>query len=1416
MAVAAQLDVIMGGDNSGAIAAISGTDRALVGAGAAMGAWGTVGLAAIKSWVTGAMGMEQSFANIAAITGQTIPAATAEFTNQVNQLAVTYGKSSQDIVTGLYDIVQANYSGADASAILTAATKGAAAGLTDTTVATDGLTTVLSAYANGVSGTALKVADLDRINDVMFQTVATGKVSYEELNRQWGDTAPLASQLGISIEELGAAYAMTTNQGVSASEVSTQLGSIMTGLLKPSTALTSALQEHGYQSGLDLVQQEGLAGALKFVNEATGGQSDALAELFPNIRATRGLTALLNGDFDSFLKTMEGATEVIDPVTGEVIKLGATEAALGKITDTTGFQFGRMKASIGVLANAFGAELLPFVRMGAEAITGLVVAFTKLPGSVKSVIAIFTALASVALIVAGAWIGATALFAGIGAALLAVVPPILIVAAVVAVLATAWSHNWFDIQGKVGTAVDFISVKLGALAGWLSQFVGIFNQFNAGMNPVAAALHTVGAAFNQLAVMFPVLAPVLGFLGQQFHLLGTMANDLALRYAQLRSGMNPVSALFKSLGDVLKKYAASFGPLAGAVGLLGNAFAQIGKAAGDFGDVLQAAMEGNWREALYEARDTVFDLGRAFVSLWGVVPTAVLGLLGKLLSDVGLKFYDLASGITGPFGAALSSLGDGFMLLSGAVNDVKDALGKLLQGDWSGALGKMGDALDLVGLAFHAFGNAAVDGLRGAWDALSNVDWGSAFGSLADAAGGAASSAWSALTGAIGAIPWDTLGDYITGAATWLLTTGGQMIQGLINGAIERFPTFTAWLGSMASMIGGAISDAASWLKDKGTAAIQGLIDGAIERFPTFSAWLGTIGSIVLGAIVGAGTWLLNAGRQLIQGLIDGAIERFPTLSAWLSGLGGTISGLVTGAIGWLKSAGSDVISGFFSAIGEAWGPVANWLQTIGTLIAATVPGLVGAIASKGTDLITGFGGAVSDAWDSFKTWLTTNITGSAITDAIGTISIPDNPFDPLLKIFDGVIARAEDVIGKIAEVGSGLLGHLGIGGGDGGDSDSTGLTVQQYQDLTTTLEGLQGRISTAVTAISGSLATLSMQFTLTASNASLSSSTVKTSWGTDVPQAFTDAGTGVTNALNAIQVSMGLFATQAGAFGTSAALQFNLNLTTGLTSAATGAGIIIDGIQTKLGTFVSQAGAFGTAAGNIFKVNLMAGLNAAQAEATNALSALTSRMRQFASEAGNAGQQAGSTFRSGIQSGMSASVSIVISAVNQMKSAMSFNAYSQGLTAGSSFGQGAVAGATAYIGAMNSAGVALANAVVAGFNSVSKPGSPSRTARKQGGQYGEGLYVGAMAWAEPIANAGRLLAGGLSAQTDAVFTASTRSGSAVNSMMAGNVTNIYNALSSEELQRLIANAERGGGFVDNVSRNARAGLSGVGVRVGA
>ncbi|HEX3657050.1 MAG TPA: phage tail tape measure protein [Pirellulales bacterium] len=217
---------------------------------------------------------------------------------------------SDEFNAPILDIAEAKYqalsngfvTASDSSQVLTAALKFGKVGIASATDSVDLISTSLNAYA--------RTADhAETISAKLFKTVELGRVVGTELANSFGRVAPVAHELGVSEDEVLAAFSSITIGGVKASEAATQIRSSLTALLKPSDAAKDALRALGVESGEELVAAKGYQGALKALIGTTDGSATATSELFHNIRALSGVLRETGTGADIYQQHLKAISE---------------------------------------------------------------------------------------------------------------------------------------------------------------------------------------------------------------------------------------------------------------------------------------------------------------------------------------------------------------------------------------------------------------------------------------------------------------------------------------------------------------------------------------------------------------------------------------------------------------------------------------------------------------------------------------------------------------------------------------------------------------------------------------------------------------------------------------------------------------------------------------------------------------------------------------------------------------------------------------------------------------------------------------------------------------------------------------------------------------------------------------------------
>ena len=336
--------------------------------GAAVGV-AAIGAAAIKVGIDAARAYGEFETTMSRITGLVgvSKEAVAGFADAIGGISQATARGPQELAEALFFITSAGLEGQDALDALESSARAATAGLGDTATIADVVTSAVNAYGPAMGGAAAAT-------DVLVATVREGKAEAASLSAAMGRVIPIASQMGISFDQVGAAIAAMTRVGLDANEASTGLRAIMNSLLKPTTDAAKALDEVGLSAaGLrEEIREKGLFTALESITAAFQGQDDATVRVFGNVRALTGVLSLMG--------TNAGATKQIFEELAS--STGALDVAFEAAADTGAFAFEQAKVRIENAMLAVGEEILPKLADAMDDIApllpGLVAAFGDL------------------------------------------------------------------------------------------------------------------------------------------------------------------------------------------------------------------------------------------------------------------------------------------------------------------------------------------------------------------------------------------------------------------------------------------------------------------------------------------------------------------------------------------------------------------------------------------------------------------------------------------------------------------------------------------------------------------------------------------------------------------------------------------------------------------------------------------------------------------------------------------------------------------------------------------------------------------------------------------------------------------------------------------------------------------------------
>lgn len=274
--------------------------------------------------------------------------------------------AATDMAEGLYNIISSNIDTADSLKVLNSAALLAKTGFTDTTTAVDILTTIINSYK-------ISVDDATKITDQLIITQKLGKLTVGDLGDSFGKIAGLAATAKIPIEELLAAIATLTTNGIQTSEAVTGLKGIISAVIKPTGEAAEEAKRLGLQFNLTALQSKGLSGFLEDVQNKTRGNSESMAKLFGRVE---GLNSM-------FILTGSGAKMFAEDIDKIKNSSGAAEKAL-KDLQTPGERFDKALNKIKNSLIDTGGALSPILNL----ISSFLELVAKIPPGVIATIAV--------------------------------------------------------------------------------------------------------------------------------------------------------------------------------------------------------------------------------------------------------------------------------------------------------------------------------------------------------------------------------------------------------------------------------------------------------------------------------------------------------------------------------------------------------------------------------------------------------------------------------------------------------------------------------------------------------------------------------------------------------------------------------------------------------------------------------------------------------------------------------------------------------------------------------------------------------------------------------------------------------------------------------------------------------------------
>jgi TP901 family phage tail tape measure protein len=290
------------------------------------------------------------------------------------------GVDLDQIAEGMFFVTSAGFRGDAAMRVLRASTRAAAAGLGDVHTVADATTSAVNAYGEAnLSATAA--------TDALVAGVREGKMPVDALGGAIGQVLGVASEVGVSFQEVVATAAALSRVGAPVNRTMTGIRFLLTNLVNPTAKAQKALKSvHLTADDLrDSIKKKGLLATLQDLRARFG---ENLGGFLNVVGGARGVVVAL-GLVGKHAKTVNG---ILDRTQHSA---GSTGRAFDAMAKGPGFRFHKAMNSLKVSLEELGDTITPLVLVLAGGIAKIAEGFTSLGSAGKYVLGVLVLLGPV-------------------------------------------------------------------------------------------------------------------------------------------------------------------------------------------------------------------------------------------------------------------------------------------------------------------------------------------------------------------------------------------------------------------------------------------------------------------------------------------------------------------------------------------------------------------------------------------------------------------------------------------------------------------------------------------------------------------------------------------------------------------------------------------------------------------------------------------------------------------------------------------------------------------------------------------------------------------------------------------------------------------------------------------------------------
>lgn len=272
--------------------------------------------------------------------------------SSIKDMSNESGIAQQELLEATYEALSSGVETSDVLKFVRSGVDLTRAGFTDMTTAIDATTTVLNAYGDDAF-------DITKIHDIFVQTQDKGKISVDELGKSIGRVIPVASSLGVNVDQIGAGYAMLTARGQNARIATTNLNAMFTELGSTGSNVDKVIRSMSGKSFAQLTEEGHSVGdVLGMVEEYAQNSGLTLNDMFGSMNAGAAATTLLSNGVAGFNAELQGMHDAA----------GVTQKNAEEM-ETDALKLQKAMNSLKNAAIEIGAILIPVITKIAEKIS---------------------------------------------------------------------------------------------------------------------------------------------------------------------------------------------------------------------------------------------------------------------------------------------------------------------------------------------------------------------------------------------------------------------------------------------------------------------------------------------------------------------------------------------------------------------------------------------------------------------------------------------------------------------------------------------------------------------------------------------------------------------------------------------------------------------------------------------------------------------------------------------------------------------------------------------------------------------------------------------------------------------------------------------------------------------------------------